>query len=248
MHAVLADRNDADLVFHDFWTIVNERVAETHATHSAQTMFPLFQEYDISIPRILTSHHRVDTGLPAFGVVDTWHGSAFRWLMLGNFLMPSTVMMRRSAFDEVGGFDAGFRHAEDTEFFLRFGKSRAMMWVDCSLTGYRRTAGSLLSSSMYATTRNGARAVEKHCVEDAAVYDGPDAAWVRRAVARRFTRLAYFCLSELNTVDARIWARTALHHRPSDARAWGVWTASLVGRDALQAVRRAREFVKQGWH
>jgi GT2 family glycosyltransferase len=226
MQAVLADRADADLVFHDFWTIVDGRVAETHATHSAQTMFPLFQEFDVSIPRILTGHHRVETGVAEFGVVDTWHGSAFRWLMLGNFLMPSTVMMRRAAFEEAGGFDANFRHAEDTEFFLRFGKSRAMMWVDCPLTGYRRAAGSLLTSSMYLTTRNGARAVERHCVEDAH-YDG--SMLQAGEPSQGDSRGSPTCLSELNTVDARIWrAPRYTIGRVTPAR--GRVTASLVGR------------------
>ena len=241
MRAVLQSRSDMDLVFHEFWTLVEGRVTEARATHSPHTMFPLFREFDISLPRILTDHQVVETGVPEFGSVDTWHGSAFRWLMLGNFLMPSTVMMRRAAFDAAGGFDANFRYAEDTEFFLRFAKSRSMVWVDCPLTGYRREAGTLLTGNMYSTIRNATRAVEKHCVDDVSVYAGADAAWVRRAVARRFTRLAYFCLSELNPLEARQHARTALRHQPSDPRALGIWLGSLVPKAALTAARRLRD-------
>lgn len=241
MQAALANRDDTDLVFHEFWTLVDGEVAEARATHSPHTMFPLFREFDISLPRILPDHRPLDTGTIEFGTVDSWYGSAFRWLMLGNFLMPSTVMIRRRAFDEAGGFDANFRYAEDTEFFLRFGRRHPMLWVDCPLTGYRREAGTLLTGNMYPTIRNATRAVEKHCVDDPAVYNGPDAAWVRSAVARRFTRLAYYCLSELNPVEARQHARTALRHRPTDVRAWGVWLAGLVPTAALTAVRRLRE-------
>lgn len=241
MRAVLASRQDMDLVFHEFWTLVAGQVAEARATHSPHTMFPLFREFDISLQRILPEHRAVETGTREFGAVDTWAGSGFRWLILGNFLMPSTVMMRRTAFDAAGGFDADFRYAEDTEFFLRFGKARTMVWADCPLTGYRREAGTLLTGNMYPTIRNATRAVEKHCVDDTSVYNGPDAAWVRRAVARRFTRLAYFCLSELNPAEARVHAATALRHHPSDPRAWGVWLGSLVPKPALTAVRRLRE-------
>ena len=124
MRAVLASRQDMDLVFHEFWTLVDGRVAESRATHSPQAMFPVFREFDISLQRILPEHRVVETGTREFGAVDTWHGSGFRWLMFGNFLMPSTVVMRRTAFDAAGGFDANFRYAEDTEFFLRFGKTR----------------------------------------------------------------------------------------------------------------------------
>lgn len=241
MRAVLASRQDMDLVFHEFWTLVAGQVAEARATHSPHTMFPLFREFDISLQRILPVHRAVETGTREFGTVDTWSGSGFRWLMLGNFLMPSTVMMRRTAFDAAGGFDADFRYAEDTEFFLRFGKARTMVWADCPLTGYRREAGTLLTGNMYPTIRNAVRAVERHCVDDVSVYQGPDADWVRRAVARRYTRLAYFCLSELNPAEARQHARTAIGHRPTDAGAWGIWLGSLVPKSVLAAARRLRD-------
>lgn len=244
MQAALGSRDDMDLVFHEFWTIIDGQVSEPRATHAPHTMFPLFTELDITLPRILPDHRRVDTGVAEFGTVDTWHGVAFRWLMLGNFLMPSTVMLRRSAFDAAGGFDANFRYAEDTEFFLRFGRSRAMLWVDCPLTGYRREAGSLLTGNMYPTVRNATRAVEKHCVEDRSVYEGPDSAWVRQAVARRFTRFAYYCLSELRRDEAREYARKALSHHRGDRKAWLVWGASLAPTWALSGARRILALAK----
>lgn len=244
MSAVLSSAPDVDLAFHEFWTVIDGRVAEARATHSPHTMFPLFREFDISIPRILSEHRRVESGVAGIGEVDTWRGSGFRWLMFGNFLMPSTVLIRRTSFNEAGGFDANFRYAEDTEFFLRFGKSRSMVWADCALTGYRREAGTLLTANMYPTVRNATRAVEKHCVDDAAVYHGEDSAWVRRAVARRLTRFAYYCLSELNRDEARQYARKALGHHPRDVKAWSVWASSFVPSSALAAFRRVRAATK----
>ena len=244
MTAVLRSWPDVDLAFHEFWTLVEGRVAEERATHSRHTMFPLFLEFDISIPRILTDHRRVDTGVDGTGSVDTWHGSGFRWLMLGNFLMPSTVMIRRRSFDEAGGFDANFRYAEDTEFFLRFGKSRSMVWADVSLTGYRREAGTLLTGNMYPTVRNATHAVEKHCVDDLSVYNGPDKSWVRRAVGRRMTRFAYFCLTELKRDEAREYAGKALRHHIGDLKAWSVLAGTFLPQFALAAMRRVKAVTK----
>lgn len=241
MYAALDDRDDVDLIFHEFWTIIDGRVAETHATHSPHSMFPLFRETTVRLPQILPEHRQLDTRTVEFGMVDTWCGHAFRWLILGNFLMPSTVIMRRSAFEATGGFDSAFRYAEDTEFFLRFAKSRAMVWVDCPLTGYRREAGTLLTANMYPTMRNAARAVVRHCVDDVTVYEGPDAAWVRRAVAKRLSRLAYFCLTELKLAEAREQARMALRHEPKNARAQMVWLASFLPRPLFAAARHLRE-------
>ena len=164
--------------------------------------------------------------------------------MLGNFLMPSTVMIRRRSFDEAGGFDANFRYAEDTEFFLRFGKSRSMVWADVSLTGYRREAGTLLTGNMYPTVRNATHAVEKHCVDDLSVYNGPDKSWVRRAVGRRMTRFAYFCLTELKRDEAREYAGKALRHHIGDLKAWSVLAGTFLPQFALAAMRRVKAVTK----
>jgi glycosyltransferase involved in cell wall biosynthesis len=233
---VLDACQDADLLFHDFWTVMSDRVVEPRATHSEHTMFPLFRESDVTIPRILPVFQRIEVDEGEFRAVDTWSGHAFRWLMLGNFLMPSTVVVRRSAFLDSGGFDSEFRYAEDTEFFLRFGKTRSFVWVDTPLAGYRREAGTLLTGNMLPTIRNATRAVVKHCVDDRAVFEG-DRVWVGRAVSRRFSRLAYYCLSELQLPEARVHARTALQYCPLDARAWTIAVASLLPVTALRLAR-----------
>lgn len=241
--AVLELAPPVDLVFHDFWTIIDDRLVDSRATHSPDTLFPLFREVKTSIPQILPQRGSVRTASTAFPVVDTWTGHAFRWLMLGNFLMPSTVAVRRAAFVQVGGFDPEFRHAEDTEFFLRFSKSAAFLWVDAALTGYRRAAGSLLTSNMFPTTLNGTRAVVKHCVEDAAVYRH-DRQWVGRAVARRFSRLAYFCLTELRVREAREYAWTAIRYDWTNRRAWSVAFGAALPSPVLEGIRRFKALIR----
>ena len=230
---VLATNPDVDLVFHDFWTLVDGKVTEQRATHSEHTMFPLFRENDISIPRILTDRRQCAVSASSVSSVDTFSGNPLRWLMLGNFLMPSTVTIRKAAFEACGGFDPDFRYAEDTEFFMRFAKSSRFLWIDASLTGYRREAGTLLTGNMLPTIRNATRAVVKHCIEDESVLRS-DPRWVRRAVSRRFTRLAYYCLSELQLDEARAHARTALKYRLSDGLAWSIVGASLLPVSALR--------------
>lgn len=227
---------DVDLVFHDFWTFDGDRVVEERATHSAGTMFPLFKEVDISIPRILDQRRRIETGSAAFPVVDAWFGHALRWLMVGNFLMPSTVLVRRSAFLACGGFDANFRYAEDTEFFLRYAKATPFLWIDAALTGYRRAPGTLLTGNMLPTILNATRAVEAHCIGDRAVVES-DPKWVTSAVARRFSRLAYYCLSELLIPEARQHARTSLRYDRWNRRAWKVALATLLPVSLLRLAR-----------
>lgn len=234
---------DAALVFHDFWSIEENRVVDARSTHSKYSMFPLFKELDLTMSEILPDRRVVATISKDFPIVEAWLGRPFRWLMLGNVLMPSTVSVRKSTFLAAGGFDRDFRYAEDTEFFLRFAKQTEFLWIDAALTGYRRAPGTLLTGNMMATMKNAMRAVVKHCVEDELVMRA-DPIWVRSALARRYARLAYFCLSELQLSDARSNALNALRYDPISARAWGVLVAALlptrllrVGRSAKHALR-----------
>ena len=51
------------------------------------------------------------------------HGNVFRWLVLGNFILPSSVVIHRGLFDRCGGFDPEFKSAEETEFFPQTGET-----------------------------------------------------------------------------------------------------------------------------
>lgn len=237
-------RPEADVIFHDFWTIVGDELKEPRATHSKDTMFPLFLEYDVRMPDILPDNKVLSTDVPAFSQVDTWFGEAFRWLMLGNFLMPSTVAIRRRRFLEAGGFDNAFRYAEDTEFFLRLSKTTPFLWIDASLTGYRREAGTLLTGNMLPTLESATRAVLRHCVEDPDVMRA-DPTWVGPAVSKRFSRVAYFCLSELLTREARTHARTAVRFDPRNLRAWAILAAAMLPAPLLRIARATKGAVVQ---
>lgn len=236
LRATIEARPESEMVFHDFWTIVNGQVTTDRATHSPDTMFPLFKELPVTVPDILTVRHEVLTGVPEFASVSTWSGRGFRWLMVGNFVMPSTVAIRKSRFLEVGGFDADFRYAEDTEFFLRLSKSIPFTWIDAALAGYRREAGTLLTGNMLPTLVGATRAVVRHCAEDAAVLNG-EPEWVRPALARRFCRVAYYCLSELLVAEARQYARSALTYDRTSRPAWTIFAASALPVPVLRLAR-----------
>ena len=50
---------------------------------------------------------------------SAWAGDFYVPLFLGNFILPSSVLMRSDLVRKVGGFNEAFRLAEETEFFHR---------------------------------------------------------------------------------------------------------------------------------
>jgi len=52
--------------------------------------------------------------------VKLWEGDVFEPLLMGNFITLSSVLMRKSAFDRLGGFNTARRGVQDWDMWLRY--------------------------------------------------------------------------------------------------------------------------------
>ncbi|HEX5632504.1 MAG TPA: glycosyltransferase, partial [Gemmatimonadales bacterium] len=78
--------------------------------------------------------------------VAFYEGDAFEALFLGNFGLPSSIVIARDLFLDAGGFDPAFRLAEETEFFHRIAARAPAVVLRDALVGYRiGQSGSLVS-------------------------------------------------------------------------------------------------------
>jgi glycosyltransferase involved in cell wall biosynthesis len=68
-------------------------------------------------------------------------------VLLNPLMAPSTAMVRRSVFEDVGGFDESLRTAEDIDFFLRAARRTGIALVDKALVRYRVSIDSAKSLS-----------------------------------------------------------------------------------------------------
>jgi glycosyltransferase involved in cell wall biosynthesis len=231
----------ARFVFHDFAMVRDGEVLAERSSESAHSLFPIFKRTGITMAKILADHRQLafPEAVGDWRSAPVYSGNALYWLMMGNFIQPSTLMMERALFLESGGFDEEFLVAEDTELFLRLSKSVDYSYVDLPLMSYEVRGGSLLHSNLLLTVESGTRALVRHCVEDREVYERYRRR-VDRAVARKYARLGYFYLSELMGSKARASAREALRYRSGDGLAWAVLAGSLLPRPLLRAARRIK--------
>lgn len=220
---VIRSCEDSEFIFHDFSIIYRDKVITERATHSEQTFFPLMKNYSITIPQILTRHKKVEISENENGTayVDTYSGNGFKWMILGNFIMPSSVMIKRKLFVDKGGFDTEFTVAEDTEFFLRLAKDADFLYIDHPLHGYRRSADSLLARYLKETLIYGIRGLEINCLFDEKVMR-KHKKWVQESMNRRKRDLAYFYLTELDKKKAVREIIGSLRYNWRSLRAWKV--------------------------
>ncbi|MBA4155952.1 MAG: glycosyltransferase family 2 protein [Gemmatimonadetes bacterium] len=134
----------------------------------------------------------------------TFTGDLFEMLFQGNAVLPSSVLIQRSLFEEVGLFDDDFQVAEETEFFHRVAAHADGSIVMSPLVGYRvAQSGSLTNpANTPRLIRNALTSLERAAALRPQLTPAEQAAY-QRGRRRLLSTLAYAELSLLNGEAAR---------------------------------------------
>ena len=165
-------------------------------------VFVAAAEFAGPVEELFSRHlERVDVGASG---CTAFVGDFFELLFRGNLALPSTALIRRDAWHEVGGFDPSYAVAQDAEFFHRLAaRHRGGVLLD-PLTRYRLGHGPQASVP--------ARSIEKlrnalRSAEVAAALRAPLSPSARDAFAdgrrRLLRRLAWTHLANFQPADAR---------------------------------------------
>ena len=243
---VIRDNENCDFIFHDYSVIYENHVIAERGTHSEHSFFPMLKRYSVTIPQILTQHRRVfvENEEGKGTNIDTYSGNGFEWMILGNFIMPSSVIMKRKLFIEQGGFDRDFKVAEDAEFFLRLAKNTDFLYIDHPLHGYRRSPNSLISRHLKETIVYGIRGVKKNLFDDKETLN-KYRKWTDRSLSGRLAALAYYNLTELDTREALRNAIRSIKHKSLSVEAWTMVTLALMPKTVLQMAKDLKRALKK---
>jgi len=174
--------------------------------------------------------------------VAVYAGDAFRLLFLGNFVLPSSAVVRRELFERSGGFDPSLRLAEETEYFHRLAATEPVAVVMSSLVRYRvGLAGTLTAPANTATLiRNALNSLDRARVLREPL-SGPEQAAYRAGRRSLLERLAFTHLSNYNPAEARAALndlRQVGNHQPG--RLWLLQALTLLPPAGLRALHRLK--------
>jgi len=208
-------------------------------------VFPLFHDEGTSPTDFFTQYFRRDAVEAGGALFEVFAGDAYEPLFLGNFGLPSSSMVARGLFEQVGGFNPAFRIAEETEFFHRIAAAAEVAIVTASLVGYRTSQlGSLVSPANAARLIENALASLTAAAALRSVRTARGTANWHRGRRKLMHRLAYTRLSNLDGAGARAALRDAwAAGAPRDA-----WSLSMLGVSLLPApVLRMLHSAKRGF-
>lgn len=152
-------------------------------------------------------------------------GYIFDALLRDCFILPSTVVVRRHLFQEVGGFDETFAIGEDYDLWLRLAPFAPAGFVDAPLVLVRRHPDEISHRRTETTARNVIRSLE-HAQAHLSLTPQQQL-HLRRVLARRYTHLGLLLRAAGKSGEARQQFLGAVRVNPLLGRAWFELARSL---------------------
>jgi glycosyltransferase involved in cell wall biosynthesis len=150
-------------------------------------------------------------------------------------LNPSTLLVARQAFTDVGLFDPELPTAEDREWLLRYLIQYDIIVMDEYLTDYTQHSGPSLTTNFDAMLRGEARFAE--FIREHSGRLGVDH---RRAMAYRFAKLGNEYMLAAHWLPGLWHFVKAIAMSPREHRAWAGLTVSLLGTQLYRRVMSLR--------
>lgn len=175
--------------------------------------------------------------LPARTTV--YRGDVWRRLVLGNFIHPPTLMLRRQVVEHTGKLRQGIRTAEDWEYITRVARQGPVAFIDAPLIRYRCHSRQMSSASGSQVALSSICVLEWNLAEYTSDLEAikPD---ILRTLGEFHADAAY-SLADLKTSLALLHLCKAVRLNPSGTR-FGWLLARILAPDALlQLVRKQRE-------
>lgn len=170
-------------------------------------------------------------------------GDVLQPLMLGNFMPPSMIVVKRNVLEEVGGFDESElrRISEDWELCMRIAARYPIRYLDEPLVHIRK------HSENKTGTMNLEHALQSRLTTiKEAVARSPDrlTAYYDDAVANLYTNIGRKWLEREERAQARRLFWQALRHTPANVQAWIYGLATLLPRPVLRMLGRLRQIFR----
>lgn len=149
----------------------------------------------------------------------------------GGAICHPSAMMRTAALRAVGGYDAGKRHAEDLDLFLRMAEVGRVENLPDVLFWYRMHPGSVGHRHREEQHASAQAAVREACrrralpVPEVVTAPSPTG----RTPAETHRRWAWWALGAGHVASARKHAWVALRHAPWEKASWKAWACALRG-------------------
>ena len=229
-----------DLIFSSF---MHTKYGKIIPGRTFQETFNIFIEYKLNMESIFENN---STYILNDKEINFYWGNIYKYLFLGNFILPSSTLFKRNSLSKTGLFNERYRVAEETEFFLRFSKLNTIGFIDCPLLHYEMPESENLSgkNNMEKLIKN---ALQIQIDSLMANYDEyiKSARFMEKGISTTYCRLAYYYLSEHRRDDARRYAVHAMRMYNRNFMPYMIMLSSLFPNQYLEYLAKIKKLLKE---
>jgi len=178
-------------------------------------------------------HRKVDEAIREIG-----GNTLLRGLSTANFIGTSSVAIRRSALEVVGGFDEHLKNGDDYNLWVRLSLEYSALFLDHHLHQYRIHESSISKSNPTKRLENLIRLHKKHCTRE---FPNDFVQASRRKVGQYSFILSKMALKNGENHQAQIYAKDAIRHNYSPARASLIFGVSALPKKITALLVKLRQ-------
>ena len=218
---------NVNLIFTGFKQIKMKIIMENK---NYEDTFNIFNEYKYRIRDIFENHATINYNNIN---IEYYWGNIYKYLFLGNFILPSSVLFKKSSLKNVGMLNEAYRVAEETEFFLRFSRYYDVGFIYHPLLYYEVPEPDNLSGK-----KNTERLIKNalRIQIDSIICNQnefKDYNLYFKGVGTTYSRLAYYYLSEYKMLDSRKYALCSIKTYGRNIIPYMIFIISYMPRTVL---------------
>ncbi|HEY7532077.1 MAG TPA: glycosyltransferase family A protein [Nitrospiraceae bacterium] len=227
---------EVNLIFTDFKQTRNR---ETLPRRTYEDAFNIFKEYGFRKEAVF--ENRSSDILGGREIPFHW-GDVYKYLFLGNFILPSSVIFRKESLRDVGLLNEGYRVAEETEFFLRYSHRNQVGFVGFPLLSYALPEPGNLSGKKN-TDRLMKNALRTQIDSFLANFETThrEPSFFFKGIGTTYCRLAYYHLSEFRRFESRKYALCSIRTFPRNTRPYLLFLSSFIPKTVLEFLANVKQ-------
>ena len=231
---------DVGLIFSDFRQTINNKVLNDR--HYEDT-FNIFKEYNYKICKLFD--YKSSIVLTDKEIMYYW-GNIYTYLFLGNFILPSSVLFKKTCLDKVGLLNEEYRVAEETEYFLRFSKYFMIGYVNYPLLCYEIPKPDNLSGKKNTQNliKNALRIQIDSFINQSYRSGNGNSRFYFDGIAMTYCRLAYYYLSEYMLYESRKYSICGIKTSKRNLKLYFIYIFSFFPRHILEYLIKGKHIIR----
>lgn len=232
--------DDVGLIFSYFLQTKNYKVLNNKYYEDA---FNIFKEYNYKIDKLFD--YKSNIKFMKRDIAYFW-GNIYKYLFLGNFILPSSVLFKKSCLDKVGLLNEKYRVAEETEYFLRFSQYFMIGFVNYSLLCYEIPQPDNLSgkNNTPKLIKNALRIQIDSFITQCMRPDNVNSRFYMDGIGMTYCRLAYYYLSEYMIFESRKYAIYGIKTSKMNLKLYSIYMCSFIPRYILEYILRGKHIIR----